>query len=233
MRNRGNRRIEKPSQNLDSFLDILTNTVGVLMFIGLFVSLLAVESGPTIRTPLRKETNKSPKFFELRNNQVFLISAPVVEEKINELTASLPSCERPEIEPNVPEYMYEYYLRKAEEYQLCMSSRLERIKSFYVDSGEYVVTIGGNGGIVFQPKEGVKGETLRELGGKNSEFVDFLKQLNPRENYIAFIVRPDSFQVFRKARQIAWNLGFDVGWEPLGDDSILVFGSGGREVGVQ
>ena len=32
-----------PSQNLDSFLDILTNTVGLLMFIGLFISLLAVE----------------------------------------------------------------------------------------------------------------------------------------------------------------------------------------------
>ncbi|HIK37799.1 MAG: hypothetical protein NZ901_12650 [Geminocystis sp.] len=226
MRDRKSRKIEKPSQNLDSFLDILTNTVGVLMFIGLFVSLLAVESGRTIRTPLRKETSKTPKFFELRNNQVFLISAPEIEEKIDELIASLPSCEMPEIGRDTPEYMYEYYLRKAQEYQLCMNSRLERIKNFYVDNGKYIVTIGENGGIVFQPRKDVSGETIEE-------FVNFLKQLNPRENYIAFIVRPDSFRVFRKARQTAWNLGFDVGWEPLEYDSVLVFGSGGREVGVQ
>lgn len=64
MRNRRARKISNPSQNLDSFLDILTNTVGVLMFIGLFVSLLAVEAGTIIRTPLRSETNKIPNFLK-------------------------------------------------------------------------------------------------------------------------------------------------------------------------
>ena len=76
MRTRRRRHNSKPDQNLDSFLDILTNTVGVLMFIGLFISLLAVETGTVIRTPLQSQTRKIGKFFEVRNNQVFYLSDP-------------------------------------------------------------------------------------------------------------------------------------------------------------
>ena len=39
-----------PSQNLDSFLDVLTNTVGVLMLVGLFISLVAVDSATIVPT---------------------------------------------------------------------------------------------------------------------------------------------------------------------------------------
>ena len=47
------------------------------------------------------------------------------------------------------------------------------------------------------------------------------------------MVSPDSFDAFRVARQKAWSLGFEVGWEPISQDRILVFGSGGRSIGVQ
>jgi len=67
----------------------------------------------------------------------------------------------------------------------------------------------------------------------NSSFINTLKQLNPDVNYIAFIVRPDSFETFRVAREKAWSIGYEVGWEPFAQDKILVFGSGGRSVGVQ
>lgn len=48
-----------PIGNLDSFLDIMTNTVGVLMFVSLFITLVAVQSGTTIRTPLVSQTEKN------------------------------------------------------------------------------------------------------------------------------------------------------------------------------
>ena len=62
MRSRGRRRSNTIEQNLDSFLDVLTNTVGVLMFISLFVTLIATggssKSKITIQTPLSSDTDK-------------------------------------------------------------------------------------------------------------------------------------------------------------------------------
>ena len=64
MRTRRYRQLNSPSQNLDSFLDILTNTVGVLMFISLFITVVAVESSTIVTTPLVSNTEKKPRFLK-------------------------------------------------------------------------------------------------------------------------------------------------------------------------
>lgn len=232
MRNRRIRNSNHPRQNLDSFLDILTNTVGVLMFIGLFVSLLAVEAGTIIRTPLRSETTKIGKFFEVRNNQVFYLSDNELETEITQVYSSLPRCNPPQIPDNIS-YLYSLYLQEREKYQRCVSARNIRLENFVYDNGNYIVSFSDEGSLVYQANTSGLGENSRELKQNNSKFTQTLKGLNPNSNYIAFIVRPDSFETFRAARQQAWNLGYDVGWEPFPQDRVLVFGSGGRSVGVQ
>ena len=52
------------SQNLDSFLDVMTNTVGVLVFICLFVYLVAAQATKTIRTPIVSQSDKTPRFLK-------------------------------------------------------------------------------------------------------------------------------------------------------------------------
>jgi hypothetical protein len=47
------------------------------------------------------------------------------------------------------------------------------------------------------------------------------------------LVRDDSFNVFRKARQVADSLGLDTGWELLGIDEQINFGEGGIAIGTQ
>lgn len=233
MRNRRTRKQNRPSQNLDSFLDILTNTVGVLMFIGLFVSLLAVEAGTVIRTPLRSETNKIPNFFEVRNNQIFYVSDPQIETEINQVIADLPECAEPNIPTNIPEYLYNFYLTEIQEYEACINKRERLIKNFFYSNKDYQVTMGDRGSIIYQPIASSQGENSKELIKEKSKYISTLKQLNPQVHYIAFLVRPDSFEAFRIARQKAKNLGYEVGWIPLEDDRIISFGSSGRSVGVQ
>lgn len=232
MRNRRLRSSNSPRQNLDSFLDILTNTVGVLMFIGLFVSLLAVEAGTIIRTPLRSETKKIGKFFEVRNNQIYYLSNDQLENEIAQFYATLPNCKTPRVPDNIPS-LYSLYLQEKERYELCVNSRNARLANFSYNDGNYTVNFTPEGSLIYQPNLAVKGENSEQFKNDNSQFVTTLKELNPQANYIAFIVRPDSFEAFRSARQKAWSLGYDVGWEPFPQDRILVFGSGGRSVGVQ
>ncbi|NCO74749.1 MAG: hypothetical protein GW856_05815 [Cyanobacteria bacterium] len=233
MRPRRIRKKNHPEQNLDSFLDILTNTVGVLMFIGLFVSLLAAEAGTIIRTPLRSQTNKQPLFFEVRNNKIFSLNDPKLDSEINQVLATLPNCKTPDIPKDIPSYLYSFYLQEIQDYEQCIKTRNIKLDNFYYDNGDYLVSFTEDGALKYEANSSSQGEDSKQLKMTNSSFINTLKQLNPDVNYIAFIVRPDSFETFRVAREKAWSIGYEVGWEPFAQDKILVFGSGGRSVGVQ
>jgi hypothetical protein len=66
-----------------------------------------------------------------------------------------------------------------------------------------------------------------------SQFQAILSQLSKTNQYVAFLVRDDSFSVFRKARQIADEAGFETGWELLGIDEPIKFGEGGTAIATQ
>ena len=59
------------------------------------------------------------------------------------------------------------------------------------------------------------GESIKTIFQKGSSFQKELTNHDPGEYAVIFIVRSDSFDAFIKAREIAWNKGYVVGWEPL------------------
>ncbi|MGK7873621.1 MAG: hypothetical protein AB4426_10025 [Xenococcaceae cyanobacterium] len=233
MKRRRHRQHTLPTQNLDSFLDILTNTVGVLMFISLFVTLVAVEASTIVRTPLVSNSKKNPYFFEVRGNRVTYIDDETVDHQIENLIESLPTCYKPNIPSQLDLYLYEYYLDRIEEYKACQTNRIQSLKDFRAETAYYKVRFFNLDSLVYEPIKAVDGESREELTQVNSEFKTVLRKLDPQTDYLAFIVRPDSFEAFRVARKQAWKDGFDVGWEPQMEDTAIVFGSQGRAIGVQ
>lgn len=224
-----------PNQNLDSFLDILTNTVGVLMFISLFVTLIAAESDVIVRTPLVSNSDKLPYFFEVRNNQVFYIDDNKVNQEIEKLFASLPECNEPEFPKFLTSRTTEIYKNQVQEYTNCIQRTRQEVSNFEIDTNNYVIRyIGDNfSSLIYQPKEFINGDSITDLKENESQFQQIMSDLDSKTYYIAFIVRPDSFRAFRVARTKAWEEGFDTGWEPYEQNSLLIFGSGGRAIGVQ
>ena len=87
--------------------------------------------------------------------------------------------------------------------------------------------------LLYEPIPNQEGENKDQIVTKESVFNQVLAKLNPKEDYVAFIVRPDSFSAFRAARQQAWDKGFEAGWEPHKKELPITFGSGGRSIGVQ
>jgi hypothetical protein len=79
----------------------------------------------------------------------------------------------------------------------------------------------------------VSGEKAADLASPNSKYQAVLTLLGKDKQYIAFLVRDDSFKVSRKAREVADNLGLDTGWELLGIDEPIKFGAGGTTIGTQ
>lgn len=202
------------------------------MFIGLFVALVSVQAGTVIRTPLVSRSVKYPQFFEVRENRVNYIDSTDVETQMQSVLTNLPTCDRPDISPDMDPYLYDYYLERIEEYNNCLTAKVEQIKRYRLDTNYYTVSFVNLDSLLYKPT-GVQGESSEELIEPDSEFKSLLADMNPASDYLAFIVRPDSFEAFRKARQEARKAGFEVGWEPYPEENPIIFGSGGRSVGVQ
>ncbi|MEL6495321.1 MAG: hypothetical protein AAFQ41_09390 [Cyanobacteria bacterium J06623_7] len=230
MRSRARPRNNQTSQNLDSFLDILTNTVGVLMFISLFATLIATGSSPKtsvkIQTPLASPTDKESLWFEIQGNKVSHLNLRDVREKELELTANLPNCNRGSSDAN---------------YQSCLLSVLGRQSNFRANTDSYLVKAVDRGvSLVFEPQSEDIGETTTQMAAVDSAYKQVLSSYSPGEDYLVFIVRPDSFEAFRAARKIAWDAGYEVGWEPHEQEAPIkirtILGSelpGGRTVNKQ
>ena len=224
MRSRARRRTAQASQNLDSFLDILTNTVGVLMFISLFVTLIATGSSPktkvTIQTPLASSTKKDSLWFEIKNNKVAYLDLRQVREKELELSGNLPNCNKPEGGGDLSNY------------ESCLFSVLGRQNNFRLSTDNYQVKTVENGlSLEFKPISAEVGETNTQLATNGSQFRKVLAQADAKKEYLIFIVRPDSFETFRAARKQAWEAGYEVAWEPHPiDESIRIRTILGSEV---
>jgi hypothetical protein len=79
------------------------------------------------------------------------------------------------------------------------------------------------------------GETWEQAQLANSAFRQVLASASPAEFCVVFVVWHDSFATYRSARTVAWDGGFEVGWEPMdpGEKLILILRAGGinlREV---
>ncbi|MEM7757713.1 MAG: hypothetical protein AAF298_06280 [Cyanobacteria bacterium P01_A01_bin.40] len=239
MRSRARRRNNNLNQNLDSFLDILTNTVGVLMFISLFVTLIATGSSPktrvTIQTPLSSRTDKEQLWFEIKGNKVSHLNVRQIRKEELELTGNLPNCNKPRNSSSPG------YALRQQNYQSCLLSVLGRQSNFSSETNNYQIrTLDKGVSLLFEPVSADIGETSSQIMAGDSEFKQILAQFNPDQDFLAFIVRPDSFEAFRTARKQAWDAGYEVGWEPLPQNAPLKFrtllGSelpGGRTFGVQ
>lgn len=210
---RAPRRRPEPG-NLDSFLDVMTNTVGVLIFVLLFVTLAAADATVLVRTPLRSETDKRPVYFEASGGRVAYLEASEGNEQVDAFYSALPPIRW-------------YNVR----------SVLSRMYAFEARTSNYTIdftgsALAGGMGVRWRLHPGA-GETVKGMKDSTSAYQQVLRTLDPDTAYLAFIVRPDGLEAFRAARQAATRRGLDSGWEPFEYDRDLTFGSGGRSVGVQ
>ncbi|MFN4195090.1 MAG: hypothetical protein ACK4HM_04595 [Thermosynechococcus sp.] len=217
-RSRSRPQVQAPSQNLDSFLDVLTNTVGVMIFVCLFASLTAAVSPALVRTPIARETRKQVYFFECRENRALPLekdqASEAIEEYLQRITEN-PFADARQIQQQLESFRYRtrYY-----------DVRLNLV----VREGEIVLQT------LFEPRDRSGGESFSTLEKPSSNFRRTIDRLSPSRYSLVFFVRPDSFDCFRAARAVAWRSGFDVGWEPMADGRAIIFVSGGgRRVTVQ
>jgi hypothetical protein len=190
-RRRGGTQFHEPS--LVPMADMLTNTVGVVLFILIFTVLTAGGAVLTKRLPLERPTKAKPMRFLCVHGRI----APLNDD------AAIEEFLRPMGRSVTDEFV-------------------SRFKQRHVETPEYVLTgeVGHGLVIIFHPKPGV-GETPNDLALPSSHFRAALAAANPRDQYVKFLIMPDGVTAFRAAREIASNGQFGTGWMLFGEEEGL------------
>lgn len=212
---RRKRKIRKgePELLIVSFCDIVTITTAALFFVLLVTVQKAVQVPIFKPTPRARITSKQGVFFECRTNQLFFVDKAGLDDQVEKLMSTL--------NPGIRGGDLESFLKAIQGQEVG--------NAYYKVDPRYLLV----GRMGLEARSGVPGETVTELDDPNSKFQMILSQLDKSQQYIAFLVRDDSFNIFRKARQLADTAGFDTGWELLGIDEPIKFGEGGTAIATQ
>ena len=201
---------EGASVNLDSFLDIMTCLVGVLVLIIILTGIDASQIKVLINTPMEYESDKRPVFIECRNNQLFLIPL----EEINKVA-----------DDKLREIAGKKHISTKEIYRLASETKSAKTDHYWVD-----LTYSLIGQTVLNPIDGQPGYDLakqyKEKGEETSSdwFGSIIAKFNKEDQMLSFIVRDDSFKVFKIARALAWMERIDVSYELLPSGEQIKFG---------
>ena len=199
---------------LDSFLDIITNTIGILVVICCMAAINVNDITYIVRTPFVHKTEKIPVFFECRNRRCVPIDKEGLHNQIDKRIKKL----------------YKKDVR------LTGSKILSLMEDEVIGDAYYNVNLPKlflENIFVLIPKEEDIGEDVNQFRKSDSVFAQIIKNLDPEKHFIFFLVRPDSFETYREARKILWNHNLENGWEPLTSGKFVSFGTKGRKPKVE
>jgi hypothetical protein len=159
-------------------------------------------------TPIEAQAaGKTPVFFECRNNQLFAISVDRLTQAVAEKTAEL----KEKTGENEEHFM-----------RLAAGTMLE------LDGQRLDYTYALMDRLVLMPISGANGHSIDDPMAETGDqgFGAHLAQLDPEAQYVAFLVRPDSFDVFRNARKVCWTSRLESSCRLLGDKEPIMLGPG-------
>jgi hypothetical protein len=195
--------------------DMLTNTVGIMVFILIFTVLATGGVMLAKRLPLEHWTKSDPIFFLCIDERVIPLDVNLVPQKF------LRPLGRPGTYDEVGSWLERFNARSIE-------------NDFFIVRGSGRAHYSGwsvslNLTLVYSAKEG-KGERAACIADSNSLYRRTLQRQSSDSSFVHFIVRPEAIDGLYKAREIALEMGYGVGWRPLGpEDSVgLSLTGGGR-----
>lgn len=204
---------EEPPLTLDAFLDIITNVVGVLVLVAMVTVLSAgnigVPSGATAMTA--PHPSASRLLFECAGDEVFFVDE----------------------EGNGGRVLHE--VRRSGEEAISRDALVALLDEKDVGDATHRVRVDGlSRGLawVYTLRPGARGESAVALDRATSKFQRRLSQIE-RGGFAYFIVHDDSFEVFRKARDLARARGISIGWHPVegrGPVRLSSIGSLGKRI---
>ena len=211
----GRKKSEEAAINLDSFLDIMTCLVGILVLIIILTGIDAAQIKVLIPTPMMNpDFDGKPTFIEARNNELFLLPLKELQQSANEALKEI-----------------------AQKAQGSQTKLLSLISGEAVETDTYTVdlTYALMGQLAMRAKPESKGYQLIDYEKETADrwFGKILAGMDPEQEELTFLVRDDSFEVFKLARGLAWLKKIEVSYELMSANEVIKFGVAGGGVSAQ
>lgn len=194
--------------NLDSFLDLMTCMLGILILMILLTGIDASQIKVLVPTPMEHPTDKRVTFIECRDNQLFLVSLDEINRLANDALKKLVDASKGD-----------------------QKRFIESLSTAFVETDSYRIDLSFSliGQYALRPKEGVEGYVIENVNKEKDTdwFGQIVSRMNPEEEILTFLVRDDSYNIFKKARAIAWMKQVQASCELLDMNEPLKFGLGG------
>jgi len=229
-----------PELLLVSFCDIVTVTTAAL-FMAMVITIQEAMKVPVLKsTPRAKSVaarkvagglssgsgegtgavaiQKTPVYFECRGGMVF----PVNFEELYQQTRAVRAGAGTKPAQGGSQ---------AGQVENSQAAFLSNIQSQEVGNDYYKVQLSFMmlGQMVLEPRKDATGETEKEVNNKaTSKFFAALRKVDKEKQYVVFLVRDDSFALFKTCRRFAQDEGYGSGWEYLDDDQLIKFGGLGQ-----
>ncbi|MBN1268784.1 MAG: hypothetical protein JXB04_04295 [Kiritimatiellae bacterium] len=193
---------------LDSFLDIMTCLVGVLVLIIILTGVDASQIKVLIPTPMEHDSDKTPVYIECRDDELFLV--PI--DNLRDMTRAALAQVAGETKGDMVEL-----LRRLND--LNVQNDIYRVDLSFALLGQFAIA----------PLPGTKGYPLVSIEQEKPSdwYGRILDGINKETQMITFLVRDDSYSVFKRARALAWAEKVEVSYELLDIDDLVKFGIGG------
>ena len=198
--------------NLDSLVDIVSNNVGILVILAVFMAVFSL---------MDKREQVSPE--EQPDKQIEKLKIPWSHASQKNSLLILLRDDRL------------LYLDRALVYQRLkkyLSGKDPLPTEFSLDQYSIKLTVGGRHThcIEFLPSPAA-GEWWHKFSRHGGLMQTLMKKYPPEQNYFFFWVDPDSFDLFREIRKTLWEQRFEVGWKPVREESALRYCSGDAQSG--
>jgi hypothetical protein len=184
--------------SLDSFLDIVTNVVGVLILVAVVTVLSAgditISSGATaLRAPPRAVATRI--LVECARGEVFIVDEEKNAEKVREAVEGW----------------------KSEDFEVSGEAVVTRLE--YNDIGDKSHRVRAEivpEGLawVYELRKRARGDSVEEIESGDSKLAEVIRDAGAG-SYVYFVVHEDSFDAFRAARDLARSRGIATGWHPV------------------
>jgi len=199
--------------SLDSFLDIVTNVVGVLVLVAMVTVLsagnISVPSGATAMTAPRPSATRL--LFECAGDEVFFVDEEANGRRVLDEVKS----------QGDQAISRDSLIALLDDHDV--GDATHRVRADPLDRGL---------SWTYMLRPGAHGERAADLDRAESAFRRQLAGLG-RGGFAYFIVHDDSFEAFRAAREIARARGVSVGWHPVegrGPVRLSAVGSLGKRI---
>ena len=202
--------VSQVTKSLDSLVDIVSNSVGILIILAVFMALLSVLESPLDEPVSSEETNdlltvekkripwshssqKSSLLFVLQDNRLLYLDRVAAYRSFqSELDG----------EPELP-----------------LKADLDGYRV------ELTAQSSQNHCLQFFPEAGA-GQWWGEVSRADGWLTRLLAEKSPSEVYLFFWADGASFELMREIREWTWDQRYEVGWKPITERSGLRFCTG-------